>query len=176
MRVISVVCVCIALVAGGAARAPADASIDASVRIGLDADVRGAAFALYEVVGWFAFAPFLRWHDNWSLGLSLIGSAGLLTDDASNGLIIGIGPRLGLKFPGGNWELYISSRASALTQHKFGGTDLGGWFMFSSDIGIQYLLKDRLILGYSFQHSSNARIYESNPGVDFHVLQIAWRF
>ena len=157
-------------------RGQADAALETSVRVGLDASDRDTAFTLYDVGGRMRFEPWWRWGDGWSLGMSLVGSTGLLDDRVHTGLIVGLGPRLELRFPPSGWMLYIGSRASLLSRNKFTDVDLGGVFIFSNDLGIQYLLKDRFFLEYAFQHSSNARIYRRNPGVDFHVLTVGWRF
>lgn len=69
---------------------------------------------------------------------------------------------LGAGFMAGNTEF---------TKH-----DLGGSFLLTSRLGIQFLLGQHWNVGYFYIHQSNAGIYEHNPGLNMHELALSYTF
>ena len=54
--------------------------------------------------------------------------------------------------------------------------DLGGPIEFTSHIGLNLNFARHYTIGYRLQHMSNAFLYDANPGVNSHMIEIAYRF
>ena len=54
--------------------------------------------------------------------------------------------------------------------------NFGSHFAFTSYGGVQLRLGPRIELGYRYEHLSNAGIGERNPGRNFHMFSLLWRF
>lgn len=55
------------------------------------------------------------------------------------------------------------------------GKDLGGPVEFRSGVEVLWRTGDRLWLGLSFYHLSNAVLYDRNPGAESLVFVLSWR-
>jgi hypothetical protein len=66
--------------------------------------------------------------------------------------------------------------AALLSEHQFGRENFGGPIQFVSHVGISFKLSANLGLGYRFQHMSNASIYNRNPGLELHMLELSYFF
>lgn len=62
-----------------------------------------------------------------------------------------------------------------LFESELGGEDFGGPVQFSSHIGAAVNLY-HVVLSYRYQHISNASLYNSNPGLNFHLIALGLRF
>ncbi|MFZ7126310.1 MAG: acyloxyacyl hydrolase [Desulfobacterales bacterium] len=176
MKTLSTVLVALIVVMMAAVAASAQSPFEMTARVGWDAYPEEEYFHLYEIDGRVGLEPYFTWGGGWSLGPALVASAGVLHAGGEDSLIVGVGPRLELKFPDDRLTAFATFRPGVMTRHEFGEEDLGGVFIVSLDVGIHYAIGGRLILGYVYQHSSNAGIYDENPGVNFHSLQLGWRF
>lgn len=65
-----------------------------------------------------------------------------------------------------------------LSDTRFGGKDISTAVQFSPRIGVgvEFGRARRFELGYRLLHISNASIATPNPGLDFHVLRLAFQF
>jgi hypothetical protein len=61
-----------------------------------------------------------------------------------------------------------------MTNHIFNNFDLGGTLNFKSHIALNVSPNKKINLGYRFEHISNAGLYEKNPGVNFHYIEIEY--
>lgn len=59
---------------------------------------------------------------------------------------------------------------------EFTGHDLGGSFLLTSKLGIQFLLGQHWNVGYFYVHQSNGGIYEHNAGLNMHELALSYTF
>ena len=98
-------------------------------------------------------------------------TAGLLERGGDSSLFVSFGPtyRFNMKrSEPGRWFMEIGSHPTYVGESQFGGKPLGGEFFFTSFLGLgAYLDRQRktcLLLRY--QHTSNAGLSNSNPGVD----------
>ncbi len=60
--------------------------------------------------------------------------------------------------------------------HRGNSKDLGGFFIFRSSFSIVYHVTERLGIGATIGHVSNARIYRRNPGQDDFIVSLVVRF
>ena len=65
-----------------------------------------------------------------------------------------------------------------MTEEELGDKDFSIPFAFASHggAGVRFGPKGRLDLGYRYQHLSNAGLGDSNPGINFHLVRLAYHF
>ena len=54
--------------------------------------------------------------------------------------------------------------------------DLGSELQFITSIGFDWELSPRWILGYRWQHISNAGVRDRNPGLNLNTISVGFRF
>jgi hypothetical protein len=108
-------------------------------------------------------------------------TAGLLERGSDSSLFVSFGPtyRFNMKrSEPGRWFMEIGSHPTYVSESQFGGKPLGGQFFFTSYLGLgAYLDRQRktcLLLRY--QHTSNAGLSDTNPGVDMLGLTFSYHF
>lgn len=121
---------------------------------------------------------FWRWGDSGcQFGLGV--RAGVLKVEDEETARLGGGARIECQW--GNWVAWIPGDVLWLEQHEFGKLghnhkDYGGPFQFSTGLGLGYALTSNWLIGYQYEHMSNAYMYDHNPGLDSHTLHIEYRF
>jgi hypothetical protein len=68
------------------------------------------------------------------------------------------------------------SAVTLISEHRYGGENLGGPIQFTSHIGMHYQLVEHLNAVARYQHMSNASQYEDNPGIDMVMLELVLWF
>lgn len=154
----------------------ASSSMDVSGRVGFDVFSDVETFDLYEVSGRMLFSPYVTWGHGWSLRPALVGAVSLLHAADDTGFMAGMGPQLELTFPWKPLTAFATLRPSGLSEHEYGREDLGGWFILAMDIGARIDIGGRIMVGYAWEHLSNAGIYDNNPGLNFHVVELGLKF
>lgn len=127
-------------------------------------------FVLYDLPWFWSFAP------DWSLDTYLELNAGLLEGDGETAFVGSIGPGLSLKAFDNRLAVWGGINPTFISEDTFGNEDFGGSFQFTSHIGISFRPIGPLSIGYRFQHMSNAGIYSHNPGLNMHMLELAYYF
>ena len=111
-----------------------------------------------------------------SFSISLEGSAGVISGGSAEGFVGAVGPGLAV----GLWDDRLLLKAGVsptfISKDKYGEEDLGGPVQFTSHIGIAARFYRGLSVGYRLQHMSNAGLYDHNPGLNLHMLEVSWRF
>ncbi|WP_373501212.1 acyloxyacyl hydrolase [Desulfococcus sp.] len=156
--------------------AAASSSMDVTARVGFDAFSEVEDFDLYEVNGRMVFSPYITWGDGWTLTPALVCAVSLLHAADDTGIMAGFGPQLELTFPWDRLTAFATVRPSGLTEHEYGREDLGGWFTLATDVGARIDLGSRIMVGYAWEHISNANLYDNNPGLNFHVIELGLKF
>lgn len=147
------------------------------VRAGISAKrTDNEIFQLYEGVADFALPQRYRWRSGWQLRTGISIHAGVMHAGGQTGVIAAVGPNAKLDLPGGIVFLTAGARAGLMSRHTYGDADLGGPFTFETDLGISANLGRNLSAGYRWQHLSNAGIYNENPSINLHALEITYRF
>jgi hypothetical protein len=118
------------------------------------------------------------WHlaSDWSLTTYIEANAGLLKGGGESAFVGSIGP--GIYFTGlrEKISIFMGINPTVISKHNFGDEDLGGPFQFTSHIGIDFYFVRPFAIGYRFQHMSNLVFYDSNPGLNFHMIEIGYLF
>ncbi|MEM8868740.1 MAG: acyloxyacyl hydrolase [Verrucomicrobiota bacterium] len=147
----------------------------AGFRFGLD-DEKDDNFTGYEAYGTLAPVYSLDLGKDSMLSILPEGAVGIIrgNDDTAGYLRLGAAARISLgELP---LSLSINTGIQVLTEDTFGDFDLGGNFNFSSGIGFDWKFNQHWEIGYRFQHTSNANLYETNPGLDLHSFNFAYKF
>jgi lipid A 3-O-deacylase len=110
------------------------------------------------------------------LDLRLEGSAGALRKGGRSSFTASVGPALALGTGGGRLEIELGGKAGYLDRYQLDSANLGGRFQFMTHIAVMGRITPLVGLGYRYQHISNANIYDRNPGVDLHMVQIQLNF
>ena len=108
-------------------------------------------------------------------------AVGLLERGSDTGSFISFGPSYRMRLNKSNlgrWFTEFGVHPTYVSKTQFGGKSLGGKFFFTSYLGLgAYLDRQRkasLLLRY--QHTSNAGLSNSNPGVDMLGLTFSYHF
>jgi len=146
------------------------------VRGGVNDHINDEDFKQYEGFSTWKLPWSRQWDSGWTLGTYLEANAGVLRGGGQSGFVGSIGP--GIYFTGFNEKLDISMgiNPAIISKHKYGDENLGGSIQFTSHIGIGLNFTRHLSLGYRLQHMSNAVLYQSNPGLNTHMIEISYRF
>lgn len=154
----------------------AEVGVDLGIQYGFDADSDEEFFHYYGLAGAVELTEFWKWGSGWSVDHGVTLTAGGLHAGSDDGFFATIGPRIDLNLPGGWLTVTASVRAGGMTDHIYGDEDLGGWFTFAEDIGFRWNISSHVSAGYLFQHISNANVYNDNPGVELHIIEVRYRF
>lgn len=146
------------------------------LRGGVDDNRNDEDYKQYE--GFASWSLPWIWHPslNWTIGTYLEANAGILRGGGESGFVGSIGP--GIFFTGFNNKLDISMgiNPTIISKHKFGDENLGGPVEFTSHIGLNLNFARHFTIGYRLQHMSNCVIYEHNPGLNIHMIEVGYRF
>ena len=150
------------------------------IRIGLRGSIDGEAvdgedFDKYQLFVDYPLPLAWHWDSGWSLTNHLYVAVGSLEADGKSAFLGSLVPTLRLKHQ--NWpiSLDIGSGPTFIGRDRFGAADLGGQFHFTSHFGITAWIAN-WSFGYRIQHISNASIESVNPGLDTHMLELAYSF
>ena len=139
-----------------------------------DPFVQVEAFANWELPGHRPWR--LESASGWYVQSRLDFAAGWLRGRSEDGLIASLGPAFSfgkLKFP---LSVEIGCSPTVLSRYRFGETDLGFPFQFTSHVGAMVELGARVSVSYRLQHMSDAGISRHNPGLDLHSIGLSYRF
>lgn len=108
------------------------------------------------------------------LNISFEAAIGLLHDKANSALLFSMGPSVNLISFKNIFSVSTGIKPTILTNHFFNNFDLGGTLNFKSHIAANVSPNKKIIIGYRFEHISNAGLYEKNPGVNFHYIEFEY--
>lgn len=133
-------------------------------------------FRQYEGFGSLNLPWSWKLGSDWTLATYLEANAGILMGGGESAFVGSIGP--GLYFTGlrDSIGIYLGVNPTVISRHEFGDDDLGGPFQFTSHIGIDLNIARHFAVGYRLQHMSNFVFYDSNPGLNLHMIEVAYRF
>lgn len=112
----------------------------------------------------------------WFLNTVLQGTVAAMHAGGDTGVVFTLGP--GIEFGPESVPLTFSLgiNPSIATRKHYGDENLGGWFYFTSYVGLNYRLGEHLGLGFQASHMSNAGVNDRNPGVNIYALELSYRF
>jgi lipid A 3-O-deacylase len=101
--------------------------------------------------------------------------ATFLEGGGDEGGLLAVGADLVLGLWDGRMEFEIGFRPTLMLDHKYGGDNFGGGLQFTSHVGATINWQS-VALNYRLQHTSNAGIYDHNPGLNLHLFGVGYRF
>ena len=113
---------------------------------------------------------------DWMLATYLEANAGLLKGGGESAFVGSVGPGLYFKGLNDKISIFLGVNPTIISKHEFGDEDLGGPAQFTSHISIDYNFATSLAIGYRFQHMSNFIFYDTNPGLNLHMIEIGYHF
>jgi hypothetical protein len=135
-----------------------------------------SSFNYYEAIGSIRLPWSHAWDSGWLLTSELDMTAGNLRANQDNGFFASAGPAIAVAIPQRWMSFVLGVRVVYLNDYQFGGEDLGGNLSFLQELGVECKIYSGLNAGYRFQHMSNAGIYDNNPGLEMHILELRYRF
>jgi len=146
------------------------------LRGGVNDNLNNEDFKQYEGFATWKLPWSRQWDSGWTLSTYLEANAGLLRGGGESAFVGSIGP--GIYFTGFKEKIDISIgiNPTIISQHKFGDEDLGGPIEFTSHIGLNLNFARHFTIGYRLQHMSNGVLYDENPGLNIHMIEIGYRF
>ena len=117
-----------------------------------------------------------QWDSGWALGTYLEANAGVLTADGESAFVGSVGPGLYISGLKEMVEISMGINPTVISKHKFGDENLGGPIQFTSHIGLNFIFNHHYSIGYRLQHMSNGVLYEHNPGLNMHMIEMGYRF
>ena len=170
-----VVAACIAMATQEQAWADDETWFAAGVRGGIGKSRKSEPFSKYEAYLAYGFSPFWESKTKWALGPSIGASAGKLVCemDAFAGSA-GVG--LYLVSPSKRVSITLSLYVTYIDRWLFPNVHLGGPLQFTSNLGFHYSFTKSFVIGYNYEHISNAGFYYHNPGINSHLIELQYRF
>ena len=146
------------------------------LRGGINDDRNEEEFEQYEGFAIWSLPWSHQWDFGSSLGTYLEANAGVLSGCGASAFVGSIGPGIFLTGLEGIVEISLGINPTVISKHKFGDENLGGPIQFTSHVGLNFIFADHFQIGYRLQHMSNAIIYEHNPGLNTHMIEVGYRF
>jgi hypothetical protein len=146
------------------------------LRGGVNDNSNNEDFKQYEGFAIWKLPWFRQWDSGWTLGTYLEANAGVLRGGGECAFVGSIGP--GIYFTGFKEKIDLSMgiNPTIISKHKFGDEDLGGPVEFTSHIGLNLNFTRNFTIGYRLQHMSNGFLYDANPGLNLHMIELGYRF
>jgi len=117
-----------------------------------------------------------QWDSGWTLGTYLETNAGVLRGDGESAFVGSIGPVIYITGFKEKIDISMGINPTIISKHKFGDEDLGGPIEFTSHLGLNLNIDRHFTIGYRLQHMSNAVLYDANPGLNLHMIEMGYRF
>ena len=133
-------------------------------------------FQQYEGFAFWLLPWSHQWDVGWTLGTYLEANAGVLTGGGTSAFVGALGPGIYLSGLEGILEISLGINPTIISKHKFGDEKLGGPIQFTSHVGLNFIFADHVHIGYRLQHMSNGILYEHNPGLNTHMIELGYRF
>ena len=146
------------------------------LRGGVDDNRNEEDFEQYEAFSTWKLPWSWQWDSGWALGTYLEANAGVLSGGGTSAFVGSIGPGIYLAGLKDILEISLGLNPTIISKHEFGDENLGGPIEFTSHIGINLFFVDHYSIGYRLQHMSNGVLYEHNPGLNMHMIEVGYRF
>ncbi len=134
-------------------------------------------FEQYEAFGIIGFPESWEWPSGWETRWRLNVTAGVIRGAGDVGFVSELTP--GIAFTNWEWNITLDfgTGFAYFGDETFGSQDFGGPFQIVGHGGLSYHFPGNVTLGWRFHHISDATLYGSNNrGVDFHFLELSYRF
>lgn len=150
--------------------------LQVGVRSGVGETGNGFDMKQYEIYGLYRLPWGHRISSSTALTTCIDGTLGGLEHQQQSGLIATLSPTIALGIVHDRISLNGGVGGALLSERRFEKIDFGGNFQFRLHAGADVNFTRRISAGYRFQHMSNANTFETNPGLNLHMIEFAYRF
>jgi hypothetical protein len=136
------------------------------------------SFREYDLV----FANRLPWErplgSGWDMSARLLTSVGVIQgEENQDAPVVSVVPVIALTKKDGGFTADFGVGLALLGKRVYARQDFGGAVQFALTLGLSVPIHERIGVGYRFLHYSDGRAYGSeSTGVDFHMLELTYRF
>jgi len=113
---------------------------------------------------------------DWSLVPRFPVSAGWLHQHRHDAFVGTLGPSLTIGRKDFPLTLVAGISPTFLSQTTFYSKEFGSHLEFTDYVGLNYEPGKHWLVGYRYQHMSNASFSHRNPGLNLHMFQLGYRF
>ncbi len=146
------------------------------LRGGVDDGRNDEDFKQYDAFSTFKLPWLWQWDSGWTIGTYLEANVGVLRAGGTTAFVGSIGPGISIRGLAEIVEISMGINPTIISKHKFGDENLGGPIEFTSHVGINFFFANHYSIGYRLQHMSNGILYEHNPGLNMHMIEVGYRF
>ena len=164
------------LLSGSVFAAEKQDDITLGIRGSIGASRLDQSFQVVETFGTYPLPWKWELASNVVLGMFLEASLGVIHGGGDSGAIAMFGSGLDLELLDGKLEFNLGANLTGMTRREYGYVDLGSHFAIASHAGLNFQIHRHLILGYRFQHISNAGFSSRNTGLNLHMVEVSYRF
>jgi lipid A 3-O-deacylase len=150
--------------------------LQVGVRSGVGETGNGFEMKQHELYSLYRLPWGYRFSSASALTTRLDSTIGGLEHQAQTGFIATSSPTLALGLAHDKISLNGGVGGAVLSERQFEKIDFGGNFQFRLHAGANVNFTRRISAGYRFQHMSNANTFATNPGLNLHMLELAYRF
>ncbi len=156
--------------------AASDSSQTLGFRVGYTGNKSNRNFNQYET--YYNLSLPLTWEitSHWEIQTGLSTTMGLLSGNDEEKIVITTGPCFTFHRHGSAVSINVGSSPTLLEDKNFGDYSFGSRIQFTSYLGLSIRCGKHLELGYRFQHMSNARLSERNPGLNLNAFELGYSY
>ncbi len=145
------------------------------LRAGINDKRNDEFFSKHEAYATFSLPWKWSSEQGWIFGTFFGINAGIVICK-DNAFVGSMGPGMYLFTPAKGIAISAGIYPTYIGRSKFGAEDFGESFQFTSAFGINVNFYRHWTMGYRFQHMSNGGIFNENPGLNTHMLEMGYRF
>lgn len=126
--------------------------------------------------------PGLPWEgqvvSGWQIGARLLTSLGVIQgEEGHSAPLVSAIPVLAYVKQDGGIKVDFGAGLALFGKSVYARQDFGGALQFALTVGFSVPIHERIGVGYRFQHYSDGHAYGGDSiGVDFHMLELSYRF
>lgn len=145
------------------------------LRAGMGDSRNDESFSQYEAYATLSLPWRWKSGNDWIIGSFIGVNAGIITCEGTD-FVGSVGPGVYILTPTERVAFSAGIFPTYLGRSIFGDEDFGDTYQFTSAVCVDLIFHQRWIIGYRFQHMSNAGISNENPGLNSHMIGLSYRF
>ena len=151
-------------------------TMDVGFRFGYPLERNDGDFWQYELYGAWRLPFSSTFRCGWRMETLLDVTLAQQDGEGDQGRKISTSGELLFHSPQGRWPLLAGLGVGVLAEEEVGDVDYAGPVFFIFNGGPSYWFSDKVSLGYRYHHESNGSIYDKNPSVNMHQLEVRISF
>lgn len=165
-----------ASVTGALADDVAPGNFTFGTRVGTTAGGNNGDFEQYDIFGSFKLPWGTDLGDGWQLETGLDVTLAIQDGEGESGGKGSVAGEVYFFSPARKVSLIAGLGVGLLEKEVYGEIDYAGPVFFLFNGGLNYWFNQSFSLGYRFHHESNGSIYDKNPSLNMHQLELRLHF